>query len=244
MTFQSREFRLTGRLHLPEAPSPAVIIGSHGLFGTAASAKQVALASACTAAGLGYLRFDHRGCGHSQGDFEQVTTLQGRVEDIHAAIKLITDRTDTGSAFGLFGSSLGGAACIRAAGTRHPAAMVLCAAPVRSRQVNPHGAGRGNFPSNTVPPHPSRLHFDVAADLSRIRDVLLFHGDADEVVPHRHAVEIFATASDPKKLIMLPGGDHRMTEASHQNRFIQETVAWFKDRLLASNSSKSYQKRL
>ncbi len=67
-----------GTLHLPDRSRPPVVIGSHGLFGTAGSAKQVDLAVACVAAGIGFFRFDHRGCGHSTGDFARVTTLTGR----------------------------------------------------------------------------------------------------------------------------------------------------------------------
>ncbi len=210
-----------------------MVIGSHGLFGTSGSAKQVALANACVAAGMGYLRFDHRGCGRSQGDFEQVTTLAGRVKDIISAVNVITGRAETSDTFGFFGSSLGGATCISAAGLTQPAALVLCAAPVRSRNIDPASAAPFDADNQKAPLRPSALHFDVSGKISTLHDVLLFHGDADEVVPYQNAVEIFTAASEPKKLVTLPGGDHRMTDASHQNLFVKETVTWFKERLLA-----------
>ena len=231
MTFWSRRLRLTGTLHLPETPEPPVVIGSHGLFGTSASAKQVALANACVAAGIGYFRFDHRGCGLSQGVFEEVTTLKGRVYDIIAATEMITGRTDTSDVYGFFGSSLGGAACISAAGLTGPAAMVLCAAPIRSANIDPAGAIPDDIDAGNIPLRPPALHFDIADKISNLHDVLLFHGDADEVVPCENAGEIFTAASEPKKLFTLPGGDHRMTDVSHQKLFVEETVAWFSARL-------------
>ena len=232
MTFRSQTYRLRGTLHLPDALRPPVVIGSHGLFGTSASAKQVALAAACTAAGIGYLRFDHRGCGDSEGDFARVTTLPGRVQDLLDAAGEIEKRTDTGDALGFFGSSLGGAVCISAAGDLKPAALVICAAPVRSGEIDPARAVPEDGPAE--PPHPSGLRFDLAGPAAGVRNVLLFHGDADEVVPYRHAQEICAAAAEPKELVTLTGGDHRMTDAAHQALFVAETIGWFRARLPVS----------
>ncbi len=219
-----------GILHLPDVNRPPVVIGSHGLFGTAGSAKQVHLAHACVANGLGFFRYNHRGCGNSTGDFARVTTLAGRVQDMLAAIESIIGRADTAEIFGFFGSSFGGTVCIEAAGLRKPAAVVLCAAPVHSGDIDP---ARTVPADNTAAEHPrpADLRFDVSGHMAALQDVLLFHGDADEVVPYRHAGEIYAAATDPKKLVTLPGGDHRMTDPSHQELFVKETIRWFRDRL-------------
>ncbi len=233
MTFRSEEHRLTGILHLPDCDRPPVIIGSHGLFGTAGSAKQVDLAAACVAAGLGFFRFNHRGCGNSTGNFARVTTLAGRVQDMLAAIETIIGRADTAATFGFFGSSFGGTVCIEAAGLRKPGGVVLCAAPVRSGDIEPARAVPADD-STTVHLRPADLQFDVSGNMGALKDVLLFHGDADEVVPYRHAGEIYTAAAEPKKLVTLPGGDHRMTDLSHQKLFVAETIRWYRDRLLAS----------
>jgi len=217
---------------LPDSSRPPVVIGSHGLFGTSGSAKQVELAAACVANGIGFFRFDHRGCGHSTGDFARVTTLPGRVQDMLAALEMIIGRADTGRTYGFFGSSFGGTVSIETAGLRKPAAVVLCAAPVRSGDIDPARAVPADD-SAAERPRPANLQFDVSGNMDDLQDVLLFHGDADEVVPYRHAGEIYAAVADPKKLVTLPGGDHRMTDPSHQKLFVAETIRWFKDRLLA-----------
>lgn len=212
------------------------MIGSHGLFGTADSAKQTVLAAACVAAGMGYLRFDHRGCGHSEGDFEKVTSLDGRVQDLAAAVALISNRPDTGDQVGYFGSSFGGTVCIRAFALKPPAAMVLCAAPVRSSDIDPaRAAATGGSAEAAL--RPDGLTFDVAAEAAALQEVLVFHGDADEVVPYGHAGEIYNAAAGPKKMIPLPGGDHRMTDTDHQKLFVTETISWFKERLTAGSGS-------
>ena len=159
-----------------------------------------------------------------------MTTLDNRVQDLLAAIEVITGRDDTAADFGVFGSSFGGSVSIAAFGLRPPRALVLCAAPVRSGDIDPQ---RAQPPDETAikPPRPENLRFDVAAKTAALRDVLIFHGAADEVVPYRHAAEIMAAAAEPKRLITLPEGDHRMTEPAHQVRFIAETIRWFRERL-------------
>ncbi len=221
-----------GILHLPDVDRPPVVIGSHGLFGTAGSAKQVDLAAACVASGLGFFRFNHRGCGNSTGDFARVTTLAGRVQDMLAAIETIIGRADTAETFGFFGSSFGGTVSIEAAGLRKPAAVVLCAAPVRSGDIDPSRAVPADD-STASHPRPADLRFDVSGNMGDLQNVLLFHGDADEVVPYQHAGEIYAGATDPRKLVTLPGGDHRMSDPSHQKLFVAETIRWYRHRLLA-----------
>ena len=165
-----------------------------------------------------------------------MTTLGGRVIDIVSAVEIITGRSDTSPVFGLFGSSLGGTACIGAAGLTRPAAIVVCAAPIRSRTID--SAAAMSADSEKSPPRPALLQFDVSVKIPALRDILVFHGSADEVVPYNDAVEIFAAASEPKRLVTLPGGDHRMTDPSHQKRFVEQTVTWFQERLPAFNGTR------
>ncbi len=84
--FISDSLRLCGILHLPLQKNPPVVIGSHGLLSSGNSPKQIALAQICNARGIAYFRFDHRGCGKSEGDFASVTTFKGRCTDLACAI--------------------------------------------------------------------------------------------------------------------------------------------------------------
>ncbi len=224
--FSSDGYRLKGMLHLPTAERPPVVIGSHGLLSSSESAKQRELAARCTAAGMGYFRFDHRGCGRSQGYFPEVTTLEGRVRDLIAAVKAIRLRTDTGRGCALFGSSMGGAVCLAAAKTVGADALVTVAAPIRSHSVRPFD-GSGSSESNVTG---LQLHFDLSETIAGLRHVLVFHGDADRVVPFAHALEIIDKVAAPKQLVRQKNGDHLMSTESHQKTFIRKAVKWFASR--------------
>ena len=112
ITFTSNGLSLRGILHHPSIPMPPVVIGSHGLFSSGNSPKQIALAKACNARGIAFFRFDHRGCGQSEGVFKEVTSLEARCNDLISAIKTIQLRKDAGDRISLFGSSMGGAVCV------------------------------------------------------------------------------------------------------------------------------------
>ncbi|MFZ0242801.1 MAG: alpha/beta fold hydrolase [Desulfobacterales bacterium] len=228
ISFFADGYRLNGTLHLPRASHPPVIIGSHGLLSSGESSKQRELARRCTAAGMAYFRFDHRGCGRSQGYFPEVTSLEGRVRDLVAAVRTIGLRADTGRGCGLFGSSMGGAVCLAAARVIGTDALVTAAAPVRSRFLDPFKNEQANGIENR---RPRQLHFDLSETISGLRHVLVFHGDADEVVPYAHALEIIERLDAPKRLVRQKNGDHVMTDATHRETFLQEAVNWFASRL-------------
>lgn len=221
---------LYGKLHLPAIERPPLIIGCHGLFSTQESPKQIALAAACNASGMAYFRFDHRGCGISQGNFEQITTLGARCRDLESAISVMRHRGDTGC-IGLFGSSMGGSVCLSVAAVRKVAGIVTFAAPLRS-----NSSLRG--PAQTTDAGPSgifldaqQIDFDISGKIPDIDHLLVIHGESDKTVPVAHAQEIYGLAGVPKKLIIQPGGDHRMSNAEHQRVFIREATDWLKSAL-------------
>jgi alpha-beta hydrolase superfamily lysophospholipase len=226
-------FELAATLHLPAVKHPPVVIGCHGLFSDRSSPKQIALAQECNRLNLGFLRIDHRGCGDSQGEFNTVTSLESRCRDLVTAIELMKASTEIGEGIGLFGSSMGGAVCLAVAGENNLGPIVTIAAPVRSRHIRDaveHPPGpRNNGSQFDI----KKKSFDIAEKLSRVSNILLFHGDKDTVVPPDHAREIFQSAADPKKLILQKNGDHRMSDPVHQRQFIQEASLWFQSGLLA-----------
>jgi alpha-beta hydrolase superfamily lysophospholipase len=231
ITFTCDGLELAATLHLPAAKRPPVVIGCHGLFSDRNSPKQIALAQECNRHNLGFLRIDHRGCGDSQGEFNAVTSLESRCRDLIMAIGLMKASTKIGEGIGLFGSSMGGTVCLAVAGEKNLGPIVTIAAPVRSRHIR------------DAVEHPPALHqngsqfdikkesFDIAEKLSRVSNILLFHGDKDTVVPPDHAREIFQSAADPKKLIIQKNGDHRMSDPAHQREFLREAGLWFRSAL-------------
>ncbi|CAB1084529.1 hypothetical protein D1AOALGA4SA_12044 [Olavius algarvensis Delta 1 endosymbiont] len=227
INFKSDGFVLRGTLHLPGTASPPVVIGSHGLYANRNSPKQIALARACNALGIAFFRFDHRGCGSSQGTFEKVTSLEARCTDLKNAVEMLGNRSEFGQAIGLFGSSMGGTVCLSSAPCLEISAIVTFAAPLRSHNAEER-PGLSNSPSAPgIFLDAQKSNFDISANLSSVSNLLVIHGDRDETVPVSHAKEIHRLAAAPKKLIIQQNGDHRMSNEDHQNQFIHEACRWF-----------------
>jgi len=195
---------------------------------SSSSPKQIALAHACNAAGIAYFRFDHRGCGRSEGVFREVTSLDARCIDLACAIKTIQSRPDIGDQLGLFGSSMGGAVCLSTASDFAVDAVVTFAAPVRSSSILEALKKNDDSSKLKSPFDEKQLRSDISDKLSSLHHILIFHGDADHVVPPSNAQEIYSKAGNPKKLIMQRHGDHRMSNKAHQKNFIRDTAQWFK----------------
>ena len=222
---------LAAVLHLPEAANPPVVIGSHGLLSTKESGKQITLAKRCTAFGAAYLRLDHRGCGESGGDF-LATSLETRVADILAAAAMLRELGLTQRGLALFGSSMGAATSLAAwrplqAEGYLLKGMVSLAGPVHGNgiaeaaitdQKELHGIPLSFYTEN--------LDFDITPALSAIHHILVVHGDKDEIVSIDNAHTIMEGVQDPKSLIILPGGDHRMSDPDHQALFFTRATAW------------------
>ena len=227
--FLSETYRLKGYLHKPPIVNPPFVIGSHGLFSDKDSPKQIALARHCNQRRMAYFRFDHRGCGESRAPFDEIASLEARRTDLKAAAKMLTSRGDLGAHMGLFGSSMGGSVCLSAARELAADAVVTWAAPIRSAdlkaQQDPAGAGS----TSPFDKHP----FDISPAIADLRNILIFHGDADQTVPLDHAREIAAHARDPKKLVVFSKSDHRMSRPTDQLAFVQAAARWFQSYLTA-----------
>ena len=230
ISFNSDSLQLKGVLHLPDDGQPPVVIGSHGLYSSGSSPKQIALAEQCNRLGIAYFRFDHRGCGSSEGQFDLVTSLEARCQDLMAAVESINNRIDTGGCLGLFGSSMGGTVCLGAASRVAADAVVTFAAPIRSNLTG----NQSEMSGSDIFFDAARRKFDITKELSKISNILVFHGEADDVVPVSHAREIHQLARNPKKIIIQKQGDHPMSNKEHQKEFVREASSWFKHGLKRS----------
>lgn len=217
---------LSGILHLPDASPTALIIGVHGLLSDKTSPKQIALAKSVNNKHMAYFRFDHRGCGESDGSFNTQTTLQNRESDLMAATQAARNIVGQTLPVGLFGSSLGGTVCLKAAARIVPFAMVTLAAPIRSRSIQIPDDSPDSLKDEILG---NRLVFDIKKDLREINSILILHGSDDTTVPAENADTIFQLASHPKQKILLEGGDHRISDLRHQTFFIETATNWFLD---------------
>ena len=235
LAFDCDALRLKGILHLPPRENPPLVVGSHGLEGTMNSAKQTVLAKLLPQLGIAFARFDHRGCGTSEGNFIQDTSLDKRTRDFTAALDHVLDLGFTTNQVGLFGSSMGGATCINVWKDLEEKEVqicgaVLCAAPVVSRTIE-------NIPQDATDDRPAlplsffkeNLLFDLRDKASVLHHLLIFHGDADDVVPVDNARILLDAAQAPKDFICQPGGGHRMDIPAHQEEFEARAGAWYQE---------------
>ena len=231
--FNSDGFTLKGVLHLPAVENPPLVIGSHGLEGTKNSAKQMVLARQLPDLGIAFFRFDHRGCGQSQGEFLTDTSLEKRTRDLVRALEHLLSLNLTDNRIALFGSSMGGATCINAWKMVKEmdvslCGAVLCSAPVNSQTIrNIPVEANGDRPALPLSFFAENLLFDLSEKAEQLSNILVFHGDADEVVPVSNGRDLFRLAGKPKELILHKGGDHQMTSKTDQADFDRRAVQWF-----------------
>jgi alpha-beta hydrolase superfamily lysophospholipase len=231
-TFDCNGYMLSGTLHLPDADNPPVVIGSHGLYADSQSPKQVTLGNLCAEAGIAFFRFDHRGCGKSQGDIRKDTTLQLRCVDLLGAVDALKKEGLSCETLGLFGSSFGGAVCMSVAKELSARALVLNAASVTSgRILNDLETSDDSKPKSSIL-FRKTFRFDLTFLLNELHHVLVFHGDEDDVVPVSEGRSIYEHAGEPKRLIVFEGGDHLMTDTGNQETFARESIEWFRQHLL------------
>ncbi len=231
--FQVERLTLKGILHLPEINNPPIVVGSHGLEGSKSSAKQMVLSRLLPENGVAFFRFDHRGCGQSQGNFLTDTSLEKRTRDYLMAVRHIMDLNLTSRELGLFGSSMGGATCINAWESLGNLGVkicggVLCSAPAQSRTIeNIPVHANGKRPALPLSFFKQNLLFNLLEKTKALHHVLIFHGDSDEVVPVVNAHDIYTRMQPPKRKIIHRGGDHQMASKEHQAEFAREVVEWF-----------------
>lgn len=222
LTFSSDRYRLKGELHLPAISDPPIVIGSHGFLADRHSPKLMALADQCNLCGIGFFRFDHRGCGESEGTLEAGSSIKARSNDLLSAVTLLREHGIAKNRIGLFGSSMGGATVLATAPKVPIDAIVTCATPIRN--ISPT---LSEDDEDYTLLQGKQIYFDVPFDLPAVHRILIFHGDKDAIVPIEHGKEIYAQASRPKRMIIQKGGDHRMTMPIHQAAFVRESVFWF-----------------
>ena len=218
-------YRLAGVWHPAEPKGAPIVIGVHGLLADKGSPKQIALASELNRHGIGYFRFDHRGCGESGGNLSSDTTLEARCRDLAAAVETLQRLAEFQEhRLGLFGSSFGGTVCLAFSGRQWKGPLATWAAPVRSRSLEKPLKTQGGGAPHPRLPH---LEFDLAGTMGGTAPCLVLHGSADEVVPQEAAGEIVRARMGEQRMHLIEGCDHRITLPEHQQVFLRLVTDWF-----------------
>jgi hypothetical protein len=188
-------------LRATNQPAIATVLHCHGNGGNLSSVAWVAQELAKR--GFDTMIFDYRGYGRSEG---RLTDEWGLYADAQAIYEhLVRDRGVNAEKLALYGQSLGTTAAIDLA-SRLPCGALV----VESGLSSASDMGRVSFPWL-----PRQLHFlaknrfESARKIASVKcPALITHGTSDEVIPVEQGRKLYESARDPKRLVIVEGGDH------------------------------------
>lgn len=216
-------------LHLPSRTPAPCVIACHGLGASKDSDKYLLLGREFSNAGLALCRFDFRGCGESDGAYAD-STVVSRIADLESVLRFLEERSAVNGRFGLLGSSMGGFVALHVAARRRPPVPVVTwNAPAtvrglqRSESADVDGLGRAFF---------EELATGALADTPPgVTFSLTIQAERDEVVPPAHGRVLFDRAADPRRLQILTGADHRLSDMSHRLEAVALSLRWLAEHL-------------
>ena len=212
-------------LHLPDGPGPfPCVVALHGLGAGKDTDKYVLLGEEVPRAGLALARFDFRGCGESSGR-EDETTIETRLEDARAVVALLEGHARLDRRFGLLGSSLGGFVALHFAAERAELSVVTWNAPASLEDLGDDATRSEGIGIPFLLELSSHRYATSPAGVPRH---LAIHGEADAVIPVEHGAILFARAAEPCDLVIIPGGDHRLTDMGHCRIAVERSLEWLR----------------
>jgi fermentation-respiration switch protein FrsA (DUF1100 family) len=216
-------------LWLPDTdpPWPGMVI-VHG----AGSAKEnhADFGRLCAASGWAALSYDQRGHGAGSEpmspaaltDVGTLATMLGRRAEVDERRVCVR------------GSSLGGYLAIHAAATSDAIAGVIAICPATEQGLR-RGLRDGELEMRAdVDALDAWLgEHDLVQSVTELagKPLILLHARGDERVPYAESERLYAAASEPRKLIVVPGGNHRSVQ--HDAELQAVALRWL-DRALTT----------
>jgi uncharacterized protein len=203
------------------------VVACHGLSASKDSEKYLQLAEEFTRADLALARFDFQGCGESTGR-EAMTTVATRIADLLAVLEHVRSHPRLDGRVGLLGSSMGGFVALHVAAAIGDAwPVVTWNAPASLRALSE--PERRDDGTGIGPPFLAEVAEGRYAETPSGRSWhLVIQGEADDVVSPRHGALLHARAREPRNLVGIAGGDHRLTDPAHRVRAVAASLAWFR----------------
>ncbi|MEL6567740.1 MAG: bifunctional alpha/beta hydrolase/OsmC family protein [Pseudomonadota bacterium] len=231
---------LAARLDVPEGPVRAWALFAHCFSCSKDIHAAQRIAKRLAALGIGVMRFDFTGLGHSDGDFAN-TNFSSNVQDLLAAAQWL--RAQTGGPGLLIGHSLGGAAVVVAAhhietvkavatiGAPADAEHVIHNFGSKIDEIETHGEAEVSLAGR---PFTIRKQFLDDVRGARVRDaaaalkkpLLVLHSPLDETVGIENATGLFIAAKHPKSFISLDSADHLLSKAEDAAYAAESIVGW------------------
>jgi len=208
-------------------PASATVLYCHGNGGNLSNVAWVAQDLAKR--GFDTMIFDYRGYGRSEG---RLTDEWGLYADADAVYDhLVRERGAPAEKLVLYGQSLGSTVAIDVASRRACGALI-----VESGLSSASDMGVVSFPWL-----PRLLHFlaknrfESARKLAGVKcPVMVTHGTSDPVIPVDQGRRLYEMARDPKRLVIVEGGDHFLFGSAGE-KFVSEMVDFIKASVAREN---------
>ena len=127
---------------------------------------------------------------------------------------------------GLLGSSLGGFVALFVASRRPDTPVVTWNAPASLTEL-----ANDDLDDNRglgVPFAMEYMEGRYALAPKGVGRHLIVHGEDDDVVSLDHGMQLHDQADEPCDILVIPGGDHRLTDPAHRAQAVTASVAWLK----------------
>ncbi len=211
---------------VPAPPWPGIVI-CHG----AGSRKEnhADFARLAAANGWAALAFDARGHGQSEGEMSAQA-----VEDVIAMTELLAAHSGVDpDRVAARGSSMGGFLAIHAAAISPKIAGVIAVCPA-AEQGLARGLRRGELEmrigdADQLEAWLERSDLRLAVAALRGQPLILLHAEGDDQVPSEWSEELYERAAEPRRLILVPGSDHRSLQ--HDAELQAVALGWLEKRL-------------
>ena len=192
-------------------------------------------------AAVGYtvLRFDFRGSGDSEGRFEE-QNIDSEIKDLNAAVDFLRKRKSVDKEkIGVIGYSKGGMiAAIGAAKNKRIKCIATWGLPNSLKEIWKKSLVRRIFLKRYIynvfgfKITKQLLLNDFKWKLTEVvqeikQPLLIVHGTRDSTVSMKHAIRIYKSASEPKKLELVKGTNHYFSQEEHFNTLYAATLEWF-----------------
>ncbi|MEU4253068.1 alpha/beta fold hydrolase [Amycolatopsis sp. NPDC026612] len=193
--------------------------------------------------GIASLRFDFRGVGESTGEYRDMTITRS-VEEYDAVWRFA--RSIGFGHVGVIGESYGATIALRSEAADPDAVCLLWPAiyfldvtfaPFVTEEKLETARRDGFTIEDGVEVGLSFLEEvleieDVEPGIRRLAaPTLLIHGKDDSEVPFRQSESAYALLSEPKKLVLVDGGDHCLARPAEREIVNAEVAAWFSKHL-------------
>ncbi|GAA6621121.1 alpha/beta hydrolase [Scytonema sp. NUACC26] len=216
-------------LKIPNEPvqvlsSPKVVLYFCGAAGNKSYYNHVARLHGLRQLGFSVLVIDYRGFGRTQGSFPSESQIY---QDSQVAWNyLVKEKHIPPNNIVIYGESLGGAVALDLA-VQHPEVrgLIMQSSFTSMVETIKHRDGFWLFPVDLL----LTQRFDSLSKIRFLRvPVLFIHGTADTVVPSYMSQELYNAASQPKQILLIPGGGHFQIYQPGSNSYLRAIAKFIK----------------